>query len=70
MEIVKIAVDYIMFNFDNFSISNFAWTGFIKENSHVWSKKVKSRNKFICLLLKTKVCKTITYFLGKKANFL
>jgi hypothetical protein len=35
------AVDYIMFNFDNFSISNFVWTGFIKENSQVWSKKVK-----------------------------
>jgi hypothetical protein len=35
------AVDYIMFNFDNFSISNFVWTGFIKKNSHVSSKKVK-----------------------------
>jgi hypothetical protein len=35
------AVDYIMFNFDNFSISNFVWTGFIKENSHVWSINVK-----------------------------
>jgi hypothetical protein len=35
------AVDYIMFNFDIFSISNFVWTGFIKENSHVWSIKVK-----------------------------
>jgi hypothetical protein len=35
------AVDYIMFNFDNFSISNFVWTGFIKESSHVCSKKVK-----------------------------
>jgi hypothetical protein len=35
------AVDYIMFNFDNFSMSNFVWTGFIKESSHVWSKKVK-----------------------------
>jgi hypothetical protein len=34
------AGDYIMFNFDNFSISNFVWTGFIEENSHVWSKKV------------------------------
>jgi hypothetical protein len=33
------AVDYIMFNFDNFSISNFVWTGFIKESSQVWSKK-------------------------------
>jgi hypothetical protein len=33
------AVDYIMFNFDNFSISNFVLTGFIKESSHVWSKK-------------------------------
>jgi hypothetical protein len=48
------AVDYIMFNFDNFSISNFLWTGFIKESSHVWSKKVKvltgtdQRNKYIC----------------------
>jgi hypothetical protein len=31
------AVDYIMFNFDNFSISNFVWT----ESSHIWSKKVK-----------------------------
>jgi hypothetical protein len=29
------AVDYIMFNFDNFSISNLVWTGFIKESSHV-----------------------------------
>jgi hypothetical protein len=35
------AVDYIMFNFDNFSISNFVWTGFIQESSHVWSNKVK-----------------------------
>jgi hypothetical protein len=35
------AVDYNMFNFDNFSIIYFVWTGFIKENSHVWSKKVK-----------------------------
>jgi hypothetical protein len=35
------AVDFIMFNFDNFSISNFVWTGFIKENSHVWSKNIK-----------------------------
>jgi hypothetical protein len=42
------AVDYIMFNFGNFSISNFVWTGFIKESSHVWSKKVN------------KVCKTTT----------
>jgi hypothetical protein len=25
------AVDYIMFNFDNFSIGNFVWTGFILE---------------------------------------
>jgi hypothetical protein len=24
------ADDYIMFNFDNFSISNFVWTGLIK----------------------------------------
>jgi hypothetical protein len=35
------AVDYLMFNFDNFSISIFVWTSFIKENSHVWSKKIK-----------------------------
>jgi hypothetical protein len=35
------AVDYIIFNFDNFSISNFVWTGLIKENSHVWNKKDK-----------------------------
>jgi hypothetical protein len=35
------AVDYIMFNFDYFSISNFVWTGFIKENSHVWNIKIK-----------------------------
>jgi hypothetical protein len=33
------AVDYIMFNFDNFSSSNFICTGFIKESSHVWSEK-------------------------------
>jgi hypothetical protein len=33
--------DYIKFNFDNFSISYFVRTGFIKENSHVWSKNVK-----------------------------
>jgi hypothetical protein len=32
------AVDYIMFDFDNFSISNFVWTGFIKESSHVCNK--------------------------------
>jgi hypothetical protein len=30
-----------MVNFDNFSISKLVWTGFIKESSHVWSKKVK-----------------------------
>jgi hypothetical protein len=35
------AVDYIMLNFDNIFISNFVWTGFIKESSHVCSKKVK-----------------------------
>jgi hypothetical protein len=35
------ANDYIMFNFDNFSIGNFVWTGFNIESSHVWSKKVK-----------------------------
>jgi hypothetical protein len=35
------AVDYIMFNYDNFSIGNFVWTGFIKENSRIWSKKFK-----------------------------
>jgi hypothetical protein len=34
-------VDYIMFNFDNFSISYFVRTALIKESSHVWSKKVK-----------------------------
>jgi hypothetical protein len=33
-------VDSIMFKFDNFSIINFVWTGFIKESSHVWSEKV------------------------------
>jgi hypothetical protein len=48
------AVDYIMFKFDNFSISDFVWTGFIKESSHVSSKKVKlfsgtdQRYKYIC----------------------
>jgi hypothetical protein len=51
------AVDYIMLNFDNFSISNFVWTGFIKESSHVWRYGVKNssfcsgtdqRNKYIC----------------------
>jgi hypothetical protein len=63
------AVDYIMFNFHNFSISNFVWTGFIKESSHVLSKKTSfcsgtdQRNKYIFLLLiKTKVCKTTTGF--------
>jgi hypothetical protein len=35
------AVDYTFFNLDNFSISYFVWTGFIKEISHVWSKKIK-----------------------------
>jgi hypothetical protein len=35
------AGDYIMFNFDNFSISSFVWIDFTKESSHVWSKKVK-----------------------------
>jgi hypothetical protein len=35
------AFDYIMFNFDNFSINNFVWTGFIKETSHVGCKKVE-----------------------------
>jgi hypothetical protein len=35
------AVDCIMFNFDHFSISNFVWTGFIKESTHLSSKKVK-----------------------------
>jgi hypothetical protein len=34
------AVDYIMFNFCEFlSISNFVLRAFIKESSHVWSKK-------------------------------
>jgi hypothetical protein len=32
------AVDYNMFNFDNFSVSNFVLTGFFYRN--VWSKKV------------------------------
>jgi hypothetical protein len=32
---VAAVVDHIMFNFDNFSIGNFVWTGFIKESSHV-----------------------------------
>jgi hypothetical protein len=65
---VATAVDYIMFNFDNFSISNFVWTGFIQESSHVCSKKssfcsgTNQRNKYICLLLKTKVYKTTTGF--------
>jgi hypothetical protein len=62
------AVDYIMFNFDNFAISNFVWTGFIKESSHVWSKKVKllfwNRPKKKLYLLR-KIC---IYFLGKKTN--
>jgi hypothetical protein len=62
------AVDYIMFNFDNFSISNFVWSDFIKEKSHYGVKKssfcsaTDQRNKYICLLLKTKVCKTKTGF--------
>jgi hypothetical protein len=34
------AVDYIMFNFDNFSISNFVCTVFTKKSSHVWSKNL------------------------------
>jgi hypothetical protein len=38
-------VDYIMFNFDNFSISNFLWTGFIKEN---FCSGTDERNKYIC----------------------
>jgi hypothetical protein len=48
------AVDYVMFNFDNFSISNFVWTGFIKESTHIWGKKsslcsgIDQRNKYIC----------------------
>jgi hypothetical protein len=65
------AVDYIMFNFGHFSIINFVWTGFIKESK--WSKfygvkkssfcsGIDQRNKYICLLLKAKVCKTTTGF--------
>jgi hypothetical protein len=50
------AVDYIMFKFDNFSISNFVWTGFIKESSHV---------KKAAMYLLRKIC---IYFLGKKTN--
>jgi hypothetical protein len=55
------AVDYIMFNFDNFSISNFVWTGLVKKKSSFCSG-TDQRNKYICLLLKTKVCKTTTSF--------
>jgi hypothetical protein len=29
------AVDYIIFNFDNFSISYCVWAGLIKESSHL-----------------------------------
>jgi hypothetical protein len=62
------AVNYIMFTLNNFSISNFVCTGFIKENSRHGVKKssfcfgTDQRNKYICLLLKTKVCKTTTGF--------
>jgi hypothetical protein len=59
------AVDYFMFNFDNFSISNFVWT---KKTAMYGVKKssfcsgTDQKNKYICLLLKTKVCKTTTGF--------
>jgi hypothetical protein len=33
------------------SISNFVWTGFIQESSHVWSKKVKLLVRKQCKLL-------------------
>jgi hypothetical protein len=56
------AVDFIMFKFDNFSIINFVLTGFIKESSHVWSKKDKLSfwNIF--------VMKNLNLFFGKKTN--
>jgi hypothetical protein len=50
------AVDYIMFNFDNFSISNFG----VKKSR--FCSGTDQRNKYICLLLKTKVSKTTTGF--------
>jgi hypothetical protein len=48
------AVDNIMFNFDNFSISNFVWTGFIRKAAMYGVKKssfcsgTDQRNKYIC----------------------
>jgi hypothetical protein len=47
------AVDYIMYNYDNFSISNFVWTGFIKKTAMYGVKKssfcseTDQRNKYI-----------------------
>jgi hypothetical protein len=48
------AVDYVMFNFDNFSISNFVWTGFLKKAAMYGVKKssfcsgTDQRYKYIC----------------------
>jgi hypothetical protein len=47
------AVDYIMFNFDNFSISNFVWTVLLKKAAMYGVKKssfcsgTDQRNKYI-----------------------
>jgi hypothetical protein len=63
------AVDYIMFNFDNFSISNFVWRQVLLKKAAMYGVKKSNfcsgmdhRNKYICLLLKIKVCKTTTGF--------
>jgi hypothetical protein len=56
------AVDYILFNFDNFSISNFVWTAMYGVKKSSFCSENDQRNKYICLFLKTKVCKTTTGF--------
>jgi hypothetical protein len=62
------AVDYIMFNFDNFSIG-ILYGHVLLKKAAMYAVKMSSfcsgtdqRNKHICLLLKTKVCKTTTGF--------
>jgi hypothetical protein len=65
------AVDYIMFNFDNFSINNVAWTGFIIKKAAMYGLKKSSfcsgtdqRNKYIFYE------KFVFIFLKTNVNFL
>jgi hypothetical protein len=70
------AVDYIMFNFDNFSISILYGQVLLKKAAMYVVKKssfcsgTDQRNKYICLVvsLASHITKICIYFLGKKTN--